>query len=342
MATPSQTISMTGMMARPMPRFLEEPVSPPAVRLALFGKHPSAADHLEDLGLSSPSLITFKKIFYLEGITECLTRQVWLKDLGAMESVPYDHCLLCLGHTGWLAARFQHSSDAPGRRQFPLVLALHGQDFSALNRIAEVGQILERALAAAIAAKDSAALRQMHAQAQLQCQETLVAPAAAPGASARDSWLQGLPLAPDLQGMWRICHVLSPLGAGVGLARVPLHLGGPWQSATLWLSLIRQLFLPPSGNISLVWRPGQAYGDLVMTAPGGRFLHTLFTPESSLPQSSAVPFNYTPELEKEAREVLQKWLLEPALVPSIQPVNESASLLNKVCNGVRSWFKPSA
>ena len=344
MATPTPTTTMprTTLMARPMPPFLEDSLLGAPGKLALFGKHPAAADHLEDMGLSTASLVAFKQAFYVEGIPECLTRQTWLKDLGSIEAPPYDHSLLCIGRAGWMAVRFQHSADAPGRRQFPLVLALHGGDFTSLNRVADIGQLLENALAAAVAAKDPAALRQVHSQAQAQVNELLGAPAAsAPGQSAREAWLQGLPLGQDSQGLWRTCHALSPQGAGAGAARVPLHLGGPWQSATLWLSLVKRLFLPPSG-MTFLWRQRQPFADVFLTPPSSRALIPLFAPESSQPQTASVPFNYTLELKAEAQSILLQWLQDPGLFETQKKPEETPSLLKKVCKGLRVWFKPSA
>ncbi|MEN3942410.1 hypothetical protein WJU23_14015 [Prosthecobacter sp. SYSU 5D2] len=340
MATPTTTIPRTTMMARPMPPFLEDSLLGAPGKLALFGKHPAAADHLEDMGLSTSSLVAFKQAFYLEGITECLNRQTWLKDLPAADAPPYDHCLLSLGRKGWMAVRFQQSSDAAGRKQFPLVLALHGSDFSSLNRIADIGQLLETALTAAAGARDLAALRQVHNQAQAQVLELLSTPAASPpGPSAREAWLQGLPLGQEKEGLWRICHALSPAGASAGSARVPLHLGGPWQSATLWQSLVKHLFQPPAGT-TVVWRPRQAFADLALCPPHFRILGSLFAPESSQPQTCTVPFNYTPELKAEAQGILIRWFSESSLFEPLKNTQESPSLLNKVCNGLRSWFKP--
>lgn len=322
-------------MATPSNSFLDEALAGVPGKLAIFGKHPSAADHLEDIGLTSASLVAFKQGFYLDGLGECLSKQIWSKDLGSTDAIPYDHNLLCVGRRGWLAVRFQHSSDAPGRRQFPLVLAVHGAEFASINQIADIGQLLESSLSAAAATREGAALRQIHAQGQTQLQQKLAATTPTPGQTAREAWLQGLPLAPDNQGLWRICHSLSSKGAGANRARVPLHAGGPWQSATLWLSLARHLFELQSGVISLVWKQGQAFGDLAFSPPNARFLNTLFTPESSQPVTSAVPFNVSPELRQEAQELFRHWMQDPVLFHRTSAAAESSSLLNKV----RGWFK---
>lgn len=328
-------------MASPAPAFLDEILPGEAGRLAIFGKHPTAADHLEDIGLASASLVSFKQGFYVEAIGECLARQAWAKDLGSTDSIPYDHAVICVGRRGWIMARFQHSSDAPGRRQFPLVLALHGSDLAALNRVGELGQALDAHLAAAAAAKEPAALRQVHSQAQTQLQELLKTAGASPspGQSARESWLQSLAFEPNTQGLWRTCHALSPKGAGAGRARVPLSQGGSWQSAALWLSFVRHLLDNQPDCITLLWRQRQPFGDIALTPPNARVLMTLFAGEASQPLTATVPFNLSDDLKSSAESVWQTWLQDKTLYPEPDPGKNPATLLNKVCNNWRGWFR---
>ncbi len=331
-------------MASQAPAFLNETLPGETGHLAVFGKHPTAADHLEDIGLVTESLVAFKKGFYVEGIGECLTKQAWVKDLGVTESIPYDHCLLSVGQGGWLAVRFLHSSDAPGRKQFPLVLALHGRDFSALNRIADIGQMLESHIGYIAAAKEPTALHQLQVQAQEQIQELMKAgsESQSPGVAAKESWIQSLGLGAEYQGLWRVCHALSPKGAGAGRARVPVHLGGPWQSGTLWLSFARHLLGSQSAVLTLLWRQRQGFADLFLSAPSARVLATLFATEACQPLTASVPFNISPELKTESETAFHEWLQQAALFSVPEFAKDSPSLLNKVCNGWRALFKSAS
>jgi hypothetical protein len=71
-------------MPVPPPAFLDESLRGAPGRVALFGKHPSAADHMEDLGIATPSLAAFRQGFYIDGIGGALAKQTWYRDLGAV------------------------------------------------------------------------------------------------------------------------------------------------------------------------------------------------------------------------------------------------------------------
>ncbi len=328
-------------MASPTLAFLDERLPSGAGRLAVFGKHPAAADHLEDIGLATASLVGFKQGFYVDGIGECLSRQLWLKDLGTVDAVPYEHGMLCLGAQGWLAARFQQSADAPGRRQFPIVLALHGGDFAALNQVLEIGQILEQQLAAVVGSKDIASLRQVHATAQSRFDELLNSKinSAAPGTVARESWLAAMSLGLEKEGLWRVFHALSAAGAGAGRVRVPLNPASQWQTAVLWASLIRRIFQGKHSIASLVWRQRQPYADLALAPPTARVLSSLFASETSQPLTTTVPFNVSQEFKAVSHSSVQEWLQLNTLFEVKNSAGDHPSLLNKVCNSWREWFK---
>lgn len=325
-------------MKPPVTAFLADIVSKHAC--AVFGKHPLAADHLEDVGLSTASLVAFKQGLYIGGIGECLSRQSWLKDLaGGIESIPYDHHLLCIGQSGWLMARLMHSSDAAGRRQYPLVLALHSGDFILLHQIGAVAAAMEETLEVLRSATGRDVLRQAPAtlaQKLTSLSENVQLP---PGTEARESWLQHMPGAgPDLEWLWRCCHALMPEGAAAGRARVPIHPGAPWPSAALWASFMVSLDL--NVPFSLVWRSRQDVMDVWLSPPGARVLAGIFANASAQPPTTQVPFNIPASIREKADAALKAWLAQSHLFPSHQEEPAQESLLNKVCHNVLAWFKP--
>jgi len=325
-------------MKPPATAFLADIAPKPAC--AVFGKHPLAADHLEDVGLSTPSLVAFKQGLYIGGIGECLSRQSWLKDLaGGLESIPYDHHLLCIGQSGWLMARLLHSSDAAGRRQYPLVLALHSGDFPLLHQIGGVAAAMEETLETLRSATSLDVLRQTPAALAQRLSSLLENAQPSPGSEARESWLQHMPgAAPDREWLWRCCHALMPEGAAAGRARVPIHPGAPWPSAALWASFIASLGV--SVPMSLVWRNHQDVMDVWLSPPGARVLAGLFADASSQPPTTQVPFNIPAPIREKADASLKTWLNQPALFPSPQEKPAEVGLLNKVCHNVLGWFKP--
>lgn len=89
--------------------------------LALFGKHPAWNDHMDDLGLSTPSLRTCKKLLYLQGIAANAARQ----QSSNAAVMPYRHSLLWFRDREALLLRLIESEDGRGRGYFPLVGAVH-------------------------------------------------------------------------------------------------------------------------------------------------------------------------------------------------------------------------
>ncbi len=318
--------------------FLADPVTGPT--LALFGKHPLAADHLEDIGLNTPSLVNFKQGLYIEGISECLSRQSWLKDLGNADAVPYDHHLFCVGPAGMLMARLVQSCDAAGRKQYPLVLALHAGDFSLLNQVGLLVSALERGLETLRAAPDLTSMRQAHAAVQQSITDiSRNPPASAPGRQARESWLNNLaPGDGNRIGLLRCCHALLPEGASAGRARVPLHPFAPWPSATLWTSFLHYLMSSPA-SITVLWRHGQAFADVSLSPPGARVLSALFASESTQPLTTHVPFNIPESVTAHFETALPIWLENPQLFLTRTNEEAQSTVLNKVCQGIIGWLK---
>jgi hypothetical protein len=93
--------------------------------LALFGKHPAWDDHMDDLGLDTPSLRAFKRILYIEGMAANAARQQRLEPAEADGVTPYQHILLWIRDRELLLARLVESRDGRGRGFFPLVGAVH-------------------------------------------------------------------------------------------------------------------------------------------------------------------------------------------------------------------------
>lgn len=312
------------------------------VRLAVFGKHPAAADHLEDMGLSSASLVAFKQGFYIDGIGGSLAKQTWHKDIPSADSLPYNHHLLCVGRAGWVAARFTHSSDATGRRQYPFVVAVHGRDTAVLMHARSLMGELDALANSLSGLKDIAALRQAHAQAQTEWEAWISKWTSDPIAvlPAKESWLSTEALGPEHLGLQRIAHALLPQGAGAGRARVPLSGADPDLSLVLWLSFAQALLDQQVPVLTLIRREGESFGDLVLGPPGARALTSLFAGLTSQPLTSSVPFNLAGDLATIVGDTATDWGHEQALFIEAEASGESSdTLIQRICSGFRSWLK---
>ena len=319
--------------------FLADPAHEIAV--ALFGKHPLAADHLEDIGLSTASLVSFKQGFYVDGIAECLGRQAWFKDLGTTDAIPYDHSLLCSGPAGFIMARLVHSADAAGRKQYPLVLALHSGDFTLLNQVGLLSAKFETTMEQLREAADMTALRQI----QMEIHKTFEEMSRSsrtwtpPTTAARESWLQHLPPGnDDHEGLWRCCHALLPEGAGSGRARLPIHTVTPWPSITLWAAFLRQL-CGPNNCFSFLWHHGSPFADIWLTPPGARVLSSMFANEATHPLTTQVPYNLNETIRSHAESVLATWLKQDALFQPADDLWKNFLKQKRVCHRVLHWFK---
>lgn len=80
---------------------------------------------MEDIGITTPSLITFKKSLYYDGISGCLDSGVWRQLPPERRIESFDHELVWTGETGVIFALIWHSADAGGRASYPMVAAAH-------------------------------------------------------------------------------------------------------------------------------------------------------------------------------------------------------------------------
>src|SRR6201998_2285274 len=62
-----------------------------SIQLAGFGKHPAWDDHIDDLGLTTETLVITRRILYSEGIASQLASGAWpqLEETG--QAIEFDH-----------------------------------------------------------------------------------------------------------------------------------------------------------------------------------------------------------------------------------------------------------
>lgn len=91
----------------------------------IFGKHRSWSDHIEDIGIVSPSLREFKRWLYLDGVRSAVESGEWAQLLPEERIDEWNHRIILKGARGWIFAVCVQSPDAKGRKEYPLVAALH-------------------------------------------------------------------------------------------------------------------------------------------------------------------------------------------------------------------------
>ena len=318
------------------PPFLTDPLPQGATaRLAIFGKHPAVADHMEDAGLSTHSLVGFKQGFYVEGLGEILARRRWEKEIENPEAVPYGHGIVCAGPDGWIAAYFNASSDAKGRRQYPLVAAAHMAGFKAAAAASEAGEIIRQSLRQAQGAGTVDGIRSAQASGQRQLDDRLngVSSGAA-GASVRLRLLEGSGCGPESDALARVLHSLSPQGAGTGRARVRQSSAVTTFHALLWVALVRSVLGLERQPVCITWQHGDSLADLTLGEPSARTLQNLFAPETAVPLTACVPYSIEEEQQEAWGAAVQAWLDAPDILAP--PRAEPGSVIRSVLR----FFRP--
>lgn len=97
----------------------------PRVYLAAFGKHPAWDDHMDDIGLETDSLVTMKRILYLEGITRNLATGAWEKLDESARLPGFNHLFRWQRGSQFLAGTVMSSRDGKGRTHYPLIFCAH-------------------------------------------------------------------------------------------------------------------------------------------------------------------------------------------------------------------------
>jgi hypothetical protein len=97
----------------------------PRVYLAAFGKHPAWDDHMDDIGLETESLVTLKRVLYLEGITRNLATGAWERLDDSARLPGFNHLFRWQRGSQFLVGTIMASRDGKGRSHYPLILCAH-------------------------------------------------------------------------------------------------------------------------------------------------------------------------------------------------------------------------
>lgn len=299
----------------------------PGVHLAVFGKHPCAADHLEDLGMTSASLVAFKQMFYVDGIGGNLATSRW-REPAPGQGLPWNHWILCAGPQGFLLARCGAGCDSRGRKQYPLVLAAHVAHPSWIDQAARL-DFLAGAAAALHQESTREGLERVRQENLSRLRDWSLDEI--PATAARRRFAAADSGAPGLTGILRALHALHHGGQRPSV-RLP-SCGQPLASAVLWAGLIRSV-LPRFRVVTIAAaddRPEVLEGSA--TPPDATAIRPLFPqppPDGGAAARPAltteVEFALAPEFESGARAAIDAWIDgAPAAPPAAD-----AGLLNRL------------
>lgn len=303
------------------------------LHLALFGKHPCWNDHMEDIGLATPSLLEFKRRLYYEGISGRLDSGAW-RDVPSENRIEtFDHELLWTGPTGVIFAVIWHSPDAAGRAAYPMVAAAH---FLTSRLPAMVGPVFDALHQIAGECRD-APDRQTVLQAQASGQEYLIQasrkllPMSAQtwDQSCREDFLNHQGFGGDGEGFARLFYALTeyvnlnPSARNTFCYRVADG-GAGTESLNLWQTLLRPQLNNQHGLLTI-----RARNSHWVDAMAGDFASEEFfrlkVNSGEIPLVTDIPYDLPEEIKEQTRMVLESFIDTPEMVPQIDGCGSAGS-----------------
>ena len=110
-------------MTRFLKVFLRDRLDQP-VQLAGFGKHPAWDDHIDDLGLTTETLVITRRILYSEGIASQLASGAWNRLEETGHSMEFGHRFVWSREAQSMIGGIWASSDGKGRAHFPIIVCV--------------------------------------------------------------------------------------------------------------------------------------------------------------------------------------------------------------------------
>jgi hypothetical protein len=226
--------------------------SGPAVSLAVFGKHPGWDDHMEPIGVTTPSMRQFHQWLYLDGIRSQLDCGAWDALVEAARVPRWNHEMLLLGRTGMILVNCWASSDGKGRKAYPMVAALHvptaslPESLDPLYRV--LAQVRERCETSETREAVREAVREGEQAVEGAKRELGPLGPNGPSRSERLAFLDGEAMGASREGFYRLLHSLAAelgpfapetkgkrtAGAAYRIFRLPFDLSASSKCRLMW------------------------------------------------------------------------------------------------------------
>ncbi len=310
------------------------------IPLAVFGKHRAWSDHLEDIGLDTPSLGKFKQTFYTEGIRTNLDTGAWEQPSEEGKTVDWNHKLFMTGPRGMMLARLWASTDGRGRRSYPMIAATHLPTNRLPADLTPLLDALELAKEQCSSADTQDAVHSAIVSGKIALEYAIrnlsPMPAEGPPEEARVRFLQ----ATGEEGFRRILHVmLADLGAFSKNRkqtdvrprhfRVPSFAEDHGKGFLMW-----HAFFQPhlqEGTLWTIIAPiDGGWADVSIGGTDGDFVHLTRLNAEGMPPLSDIPYSLAPENEPLFEKVLSSFRTPPFSVPSLFAPDQSPGTFSSV------------
>ena len=90
--------------------------------IAMFGKHPAWDDHIDEIGLTTQSLVYTKRILYSEGIATQLASGAWDQIERSGNAIEFNHHFVWGRGDRSIIGGLWASTDGKGRTRFPMAI----------------------------------------------------------------------------------------------------------------------------------------------------------------------------------------------------------------------------
>lgn len=289
------------------------------VALGVFGKHVAWSDHIDPIGVLTPSLAEFRRRLYEAGIRRHLDSGAWNAIAPDWRVDEWGHQWITFGSSGILLARLWNSIDGRGRSAYPMVAAVHlptarpPESFEPLFSLLAglQGRCMETDTADGVkAAVQAASARLPDVIARLAPQHGEGIPV-----EEREAVIGRMDFQ-EKSGI-RVARVFHHLGVkphfGIaeasprGIVRLPVDSGGFLQMVTFWRSLFSG-FCEPGTMFSVCQPVGTTWFDLQLGEFTDDLVFRLRAAVGEIPIVPEIPFNIPEESLQIVRNYIASYL----------------------------------
>lgn len=278
--------------------------------VAVFGKHPGWADHMEELGMTTESLVWIRQRLYSEGIGGNIDKGTWehLADEERLEG--FDHEFLGQSESGaWVGGRFWSSSDGRGRTKYPMFACVQcpGPKRSWLMFTALPELAMAQARFASASTADEVRQATNELRARMQSSMSVAEPADFPSHGEAMRRLLDAGLGDPAETILRTVYgferelglLLGRVTAGSqsqvtaafrsGSVRVPRGSGGVAEGLWRWAAVLEPV-LPKRRPMLLIAPAGHDWVDVVVGESSTEDFSGIRTHSAALPRISEIPY----------------------------------------------------
>ncbi|WAC17862.1 hypothetical protein OVA24_11465 [Luteolibacter sp. SL250] len=315
------------------------------IPLAVFGKHRAWSDHLEDIGLDTPSLGKFKQSFYTDGIRTNLDTGAWEPLSEEGKTVDWDHELFMTGPRGMILARLWASTDGRGRRSYPMIAATHLPTTRLPADLTPLQEALELAKEQCSSADTQDAVRSAAVSGKIALEYAVrnLSPMPAEGPT-EESRARFLGMGSGEEGFRRILHVmLADLAAFSKNRRqpdvrprhfrLPSSPGDRGKGFLMWHTFF-QPHLPDGTLWTIIAPKDGGWADVSVGGTDSDFVHLSRLNAEGMPPLNEIPYSLAPENEEQFGKILSSFTSPPFAVTSLfapdQPSGTFSSVMGRL------------